>query len=103
MKAQLTQPAAAPNPMSRYGINHSTDHHTVQQIRAELGALSHSAGNNGGRSGAEHCLENQKGVSGKALVIIPPHKEIGKANEPHDIGAKHQPKANEPKHHCAQA
>ena len=74
MEAELAQPTAAPDPMTGNGINDQGDSGGVNAIGAELGTLCHSAGNNGGRGGAEHGLENCKGpqrnAAGKNMAVI---------------------------------
>ena len=48
MEAQLCQPAAAPDPMAGDGIDEQRDGRRIDAVGAELGALRHRAGHNGG-------------------------------------------------------
>ena len=67
METQLAEPATAPGPVGFYGVNEETDHCRINAVCEELGAFCHSAGNDGGSSGAENKVENEGGGPGEAL------------------------------------
>ena len=101
MEAQLTQPAAAPDPVAGNGINEQRNRSGVDTVGAELGTFCHRAGNNGGRGGAEHSLEDckcpQRNAAGECVAVILQNAGIqpadhGTAGTEHDAEAK-QPEA----------
>ena len=59
MEAELRQPAATPDPVTGNGIDKRADHGTVNAVGNEFRTLSHSTGNDGGRSRTEHSLEHE--------------------------------------------
>ena len=99
METQLGQPAAAPDPVAGYRVNHQGDHQGVDAVGDELGALSHGAGDDGGRRGAEDSLENKERRQGHTVRkyggIVSPHHGI-KAADQGARPAEHQPEAHRP-------
>lgn len=91
MEAELSQPAAAPNPVAGNWINDRTDDHGIDAVRAELGSLCHSTGNDGRCGCTEHSLENQGGEAALAAV----GHEVKAADECTGA-AEHDAKANQP-------
>ena len=66
-ETQLAEPATAPEPVGFYGVNEERDHCRINAVGGELCAFCHSAGNDGGGSGAENKVENEGGGPGEAL------------------------------------
>ena len=101
MEAQLTEPAAAPDPVAGDGVDQQGNGGGVDAVCAELGALCHGTGDDGGGGGAEHGLENGVGPQGNAggkdvaVVLhnhgVKPAEQAGACTE-HDAEA-HQPEA----------
>ena len=101
MESQLTQPAAAPDPVPGDGVDKQGNTGRVNAVSAEFGALCHGAGNDGGRGRAEYGLENGKrpqrnaGRGNKAVIlgdagIQPAHDRASRAE--HNAEAE-QPEA----------
>ena len=106
MEAQLAQPAAAPDPVAGNRINKQGNGGGVDAVGAELGALCHRAGNNGGRGGAEHRLEDcecpQRNAAGECVAVIPHNAGV----QPADDGVsrtEHDAEAKQPEAGCADA
>ena len=49
------------------GVNEERDHCRINAVGGELGAFCHSAGDDGGGSGAENKVENEGDGPGEAL------------------------------------
>ena len=99
MEAQLTEPSAAPDPVAGNGIDQQGDGGGVDAVGAELGALRHSAGDDGGGGGAEDGLENGVGPQGDAggkdaAVIL--HDHGVKPAEEAGARAEHDAEADKP-------
>jgi len=99
MEAQLTEPAAAPDPVAGNGVDQQGDGGRVDAVGAELGALRHGAGDDGGGGGAEHGLEDSVGPQGNAggkdmAVIL--HNHGVKPAEQAGARAEHNAEADEP-------
>ena len=101
VEAQLTEPAAAPDPVAGDGVDQQGNGGGVDAVCAELGAFCHGTGDDGGGGGAEHGLENGVGPQGNAggkdvaVVLhnhgVKPAEQAGACTE-HDAEA-HQPEA----------
>ena len=106
MEAQLRQPAAAPDPVAGNGVDQRGDHQRIDAVGDKLGALSHSAGHDGGGGGTEHRLENKECEEGDSVRqdggIVAPDKGI-KATNDGSGPAKHQAEAQQPENRCADA
>ena len=97
MEAHLRQPAAAPDPVAGDRIDDRGDHHGVDAVRGELGALRHRAGDDGRRRRAEDGLEDQRRpVAARVREQIQAADELAAA-------AKHDAKADQPEDRGAQA
>ena len=106
MEAQLTEPAAAPDPVAGNGVDQKGDSGGVDAVGAELGALRHSAGDDGGGGGAEDGLENGVGPQGDAggkdaAVIL--HDHGVKPAEEAGARAEHGAEADKPEARGADA
>ena len=99
MKAHLSEPAAAPNPMTGNRVDEQGDAQRVQAVCGELGTLCHRTGDNGCRGRTEYRLENQEC---KKRNAIRQNRRIISAN--HRIqftaGTEHQAEANQPEYRC---
>ena len=99
MEAQLGQPAPTPDPASGDRVNHQGNSGRVDTVSAELGALCHSPRDNGGRSSAEHCLEDgvgpQRDPRRKDTAVIPHDQGIDGA-EQGGAAAEHDAEAHQP-------
>ena len=62
VEAQLSQPAAAPDPVCFHRVDQSGDHAGVYTVGQELGTLCHCAGNDGCGGCAEYQVEYKVGV-----------------------------------------
>ena len=99
METQLTEPAAAPDPVAGNRIDQQGDGGGVDAVGAELGALRHGAGDDGGGGGTEDRLENGVGPQGdagreNAAVIFHDHRV--KPAEEAGARAKHDAEADKP-------
>ena len=90
----IGQPAASPGPMTGNGINQYADGDGVDHVHGELGAFGHGTRYDGGRSGAEDCLENQESLAGKSGVQERKVEEMGHPNK--SAGSEHQSETDEP-------
>ena len=61
MEAKAGKPAAAPDPVGLNGVNQCGNDAGIDAVGQELGALSHSTGNDGRGGGAEHQVEYEAG------------------------------------------
>ena len=96
MEAQLRKPAAAPDPVAGDGIDDEADGRRVDAVGAELGALGHGAGNDGGRRGAEDGLEHHIHPQRQAAEIV---AALDEGVKPADEGAgtrEHHAEAHQP-------
>ncbi len=96
MEAQLGQPAAAPDPVTGDGVNDQADGCRIQAVSAELGALGHGAGHDGGGGGAEHRLEHHIHPHRQAAEIVAAPDEGVKAPDERSGPCKHHPEAYQP-------
>ena len=106
METQLTEPAAAPDPVAGNRIDQQGDGGGVDAVGAELGALRHGAGDDGGGGGAEDGLENGVGPQGDAggkdaAVIL--HDHGVKPAEEAGARAEHDAEADKPEARGADA
>ncbi len=96
MEAQLAQPAAAPDPVARDGVDDQADGCRVNAVGAELGALSHGAGDDGGGGGAEHSLEHHVDPQRQGAEVVAAPDERVKAADQSAGAAKHNAEADDP-------
>ena len=85
--------------MAGNGVDQQGDGGGVDAVGAELGALRHGAGDDGGGGGAEHGLEDSVGPQGNAggkdmAVIL--HNHGVKPAEQAGARAEHNAEADEP-------
>ena len=88
VEAQLAQPAAAPDPMGFDGIDEQGNDCGINAVGGELGALCHSAGDDGGGGGTEDQVEHEGGSGGEALsracdegLEVAPQLHVGQTDQ----------------------
>ena len=96
MEAQLSQPAAAPDPVAGNGIDDQADGGGVAAVGAELGALSHRAGNDGSCCGAEHGLEHRIDPDRQGSEIVAALDERVKPADQRAGAGKHDAETHQP-------
>ena len=96
MEAQLAEPAAAPDPVTGDGVDDEADGRRVEAVGAELGALCHGAGNDGGGGGAEHSLEHHVDPQRQAAEIVAALDERIKTADEGAGARKHHTEADQP-------
>ena len=99
VEAQLRKPAAAPNPVAGNGVDDQGDGRRVDTVSGELGALRHGAGDDGGRGGAEHRLENGIGPQGhprRENVAVIAHNQRVNGAKQGGAAAEHNAEAHQP-------
>ena len=100
MEPELAQPAASPNPVAGYRINHRRNDHGIDAICRELGALRHGTGNDCSGSCAEYGLEDQR----RPVIALADHaigEEIKSAEE-RACRPKHDAKPENPENRRAE-
>ena len=101
MEAQLGKPAAAPDPVAGDGVDDEADGRRVDAVGAELGALGHGAGDDGGGGSAEHRLEHYVDPQRQAAEIVAaPDERVKPADEGAGAG-EHHTEAHQPEAGCA--
>ena len=104
-KAEIGQPAAAPDPVPDDGVDDQREHKGKEDERKVLDALGHRAGDDGGRRAAKHKLEKElaperhggsQRIVIKAEVRAAQHKQMLGADEG-VVAAEHQPPAQQHK------
>ena len=91
----IAEPATTPCPVSLDGIDEQRDESTIEQIHRELGALSHSTADDGGRGGTEYGLENQETLYGQVAFIESKVAPVGHADESSTLATEHESEAEE--------
>ena len=104
-KAQVGQPAAAPDPVAHDGVDDQGEHKGEHDKGDVLDPLCHRAGHDGGGGAAEHQLEEElppegyvggQGVVVEGEVALAQDKQVLGAEEG-VVAAEHQPPAQEHK------
>ena len=106
MESQFGKPAAAPDPVTGNGIDQKGNEYGIYAVGGELRPFCHGSGNDGGRSSAEHSLEEQVGqrcITGIIGHLEMGDKEIRRADDTAYIGTEHETEAQEPEHDRAQS
>ena len=98
VEAQLSQPAAAPDPVRLDGIDQGRDDAGVDAVTQEFGTLCHSAGDDGRRSGAEDQIEYEVGPV-EAPIGCEDIK-AGLADQADQILTQQEAEADENEDHC---
>ena len=96
MEAQLSQPAAAPDPVTGDRINNCRNNHGIDAVRGELGSLCHCTGNDGCSGCTEYGLKDQR-------RIVQTGGEYINAADQCAGTAEHQACAEQPENRGAQA
>ena len=104
MEAKLGEPAAAPDPVSGDRIDQERNDHGINAVRGEFRAFCHRARDDRRRSRTEDGLEeeiDQRRIACIARVIVS-DEEIRRTDDTADIGAEHEPEAQDPENDGAQ-
>ena len=103
MEAELRQPAAAPDPVAGDGVDDQADRGGVAAVGAELCALGHRAGNDGGGGRAEHRLEHRVDPDRQRAEVIAAADERVKPADERAGAGEHHAEADQPVAGCADA
>ena len=103
MEAELREPAAAPDPVTRDRVDDQADHRRVEHVGLEVRALGHRAGNDGGGRRAEHGLEQRVDPGGQRAEVVATLDERVEAADEGARAAEHDAEAEDPEYRGADA
>ena len=101
VEAELSEPAAAPDPVGFNGINQCGNHTGIDAVGQEFSALCHGTGDDGGCGGTEHQIKYKAGKI--EFVIGGEQIKAGLANKAEKIFAHQKAEANDNEYHGADA
>ena len=101
MKANLCKPAAAPDPVRLNRINQRRNHTGVNAVAQKLCPLRHCPGNDRRRGRAEHQIKYE--VRPVKTLVGRKDVEPGLADQPDHVLTQQKTKADQDKHHRADA
>ena len=98
----ITEPAAAPSPMSFNGVDEQRYDSAVDDVHGEFGSFCHGSADNRCRGGTEDGLEHQETLYGQVAMIEGKVAPVGHADEACAVRSEHETKADEPEQQRAE-